>query len=901
MVEAKERSFKRIDNGHMNPNKEVKGYTIMKETLSSNKHVKVHFAESEEGKLTAKIISTVWYKENEDEMKNVLHLINKLSECKITPKIVRSPIKRTNNVYYFIKLCNCGSLEYQVQNQKRLTEDSIIAVIKGVVKMLKKLYNERYFYLYLDPSHILMHEGDNGKIAYRLIGMRYVREIGEETKASIPEIKYSAPEITKGNFKSYRSQIWSLGLIIYYMAVGFLPSEIDENYIKKRKRNEDIKFPSELELSSKLKDLIHACLKYKRKERIELKNILKHPFILKETSLDKSNDHSGVAEDRKLTQKEKNELIRVDLYRYIKILIEDTKKKYEENGWVYDEENTLRVTKRDTLDPYKPKQITPLAIGGFGHIYLCTNTKTNKLVVRKVIKADNVKVFELLIGEVEIMRTLKDSAFTIEFIESFVYENELNIILEYCNGGDLHDYALKFTDKNPIPLEDLNLIAWNIGCGLNDMHLLNMMHRDIKPKNILLIKDGEKGRLIDVKLCDYGLGKKAADRESLRSDNLVGTYTYFAPELYEILSKRRNRLQTNLAYNEKVDVWSYGILLYFLIFRKTPLDSLRPEDLMINEKEISYPEFPKELKSFVDLIKMCLVYDPDKRPAFSEVLKHPYFDTVYISEKGNAKKTYLNRKTISQNGNVYLAKKNDVKYAVKTIEIYHEDMKVANAVVGVLFKLRNSKNVVHLYDFFKYEKNLYLVMDYYSGGNLEKFILNREKDKKPLTPKEQVFIAYEILRGIREVHARNIIHRDINPTNVVLNLDPDTGNISQLALCDFGLAKVLLPMDTTITTLGTYQSPEQRLHKKYDSSSDMWSFGMLLYFIMFGVHIYDIVNPYSLYSQGKIDFDKKREKNVSKEVFEIMKKCIVVKPDLRPKAEALLREKVFETLHTKPQ
>ena len=175
-------------------------------------------------------------------------------------------------------------------------------------------------------------------------------------------------------------------------------------------------------------------------------------------------------------------------------------------------------------------------------------------------------------GEIEIMLTLKTSAFTIELIEYFLYKNNLNIILEFANGGDLHDYAKKFHEKKPIPLSEHNLIAWNIGCGLNEMHNLKMMHRDIKPNNILIIKnsDDDKGCLVDIKLCDYGLGKKVEAEKMIEGVTVLGTKHYAAPEIDEC--KEHTEQGKISHYDEKVDVWSYGILLYYMIFRFTPLE-----------------------------------------------------------------------------------------------------------------------------------------------------------------------------------------------------------------------------------------------------------------------------------------------------------------------------------------
>ena len=102
---------------------------------------------------------------------------------------------------------------------------------------------------------------------------------------------------------------------------------------------------------------------------------------------------------------------------------------------------------------------------------------------------------------------------TLELIEYFIFENNIYVIMEYCNGGDLFNHVLTFTKNNPgqcIPSTEINLIIANIATGLKDLHGLGIMHRDIKSRNILLIKD-ENGAVTDAKLCDFGLSSQAKE------------------------------------------------------------------------------------------------------------------------------------------------------------------------------------------------------------------------------------------------------------------------------------------------------------------------------------------------------------------------------------------------------
>jgi serine/threonine protein kinase len=152
-----------------------------------------------------------------------------------------------------------------------------------------------------------------------------------------------------------------------------------------------------------------------------------------------------------------------------------------------------------------------LSKGGFSEVYRCKHKGTNEVFILKKIKTDamaEAKIPLLLLGEIEIMITLRESPFSIELVDYFVYANDLYLVCEYCNGGDLDDYVRKYRikEQKTLSLEELKLIAWNIACGLRDMHKQNLIHRDVKPKNILLIKaKGNSAKnILDVKMCDFG-------------------------------------------------------------------------------------------------------------------------------------------------------------------------------------------------------------------------------------------------------------------------------------------------------------------------------------------------------------------------------------------------------------
>eukprot|EP00831_Metopus_contortus_P048765 TRINITY_DN3991_c0_g1_i1.p1 TRINITY_DN3991_c0_g1~~TRINITY_DN3991_c0_g1_i1.p1 ORF type:complete len:498 (-),score=100.11 TRINITY_DN3991_c0_g1_i1:45-1538(-) len=450
---------------------------------------------------------------------------------------------------------------------------------------------------------------------------------------------------------------------------------------------------------------------------------------------------------------------------------------------------------------------------------------------------------------------------------------------------------------------ELKLIAWNVGCGLRDMHAMNCMHRDIKPKNILIIKDKEKdGKLIDAKLCDYGLGKKVSETEQMLGSTILGTFDYFAPELYELMEKMMAGLGGDMKYDNKVDVWSYGILLYFCAYGKTPLEPPGSKIKVMKQHIISYPPISSIPDSFINVIKKCLEFDPKHRPSFTELLKDPFFSSVMLVERSNTKpytKKELLGESFDGKTKVYRCIKGKEQFAMKVMYCAGIDQKRFLAEIDTLYKLRNSNNVVLLQDYFLLKGELYLIMNFYSGGDLEKYVYEKEKKGQIISVDQQIKIAYEILQGLYDIHTHSIIHRDIHPKNILLETDSSRNTVLSLAISDFGFARILHDDEIGKTKIGSYRSPELALPEQsgvHDKSTDIWSYGMVLYFLMFGIHAENFLQnkTMEIYRKGIINYRADRP-NVSEDLLGIMKSCLKLKPGERPSAETLLKHKIFDT------
>lgn len=151
-----------------------------------------------------------------------------------------------------------------------------------------------------------------------------------------------------------------------------------------------------------------------------------------------------------------------------------------------------------------------------------------------------------------------------------------------------------------------NYIA-QIADALKYCHSKKVIHRDIKPENLLL---GAKG---EIKIADFGWSVHAP---SSRRTTLCGTLDYLSPEMVH-----------GKTHNEKVDLWSLGVLCYEFIVGRPPFESKTCEETYkkISKAIFTFPEHVSELAR--DLIKRLLVEIPERRCDLNDVLCHPWITT----------------------------------------------------------------------------------------------------------------------------------------------------------------------------------------------------------------------------------------------------------------------------------
>lgn len=178
------------------------------------------------------------------------------------------------------------------------------------------------------------------------------------------------------------------------------------------------------------------------------------------------------------------------------------------------------------------------------------------------------------------------------------------ILTEFLPGGSLRSY-LHSIEHHPIPLEKTISIALDVARGLEYIHSQGIVHRDIKPENILFDEN------FVVKIADFGIACEETLCDLLVED--AGTYRWMAPEMIK-----------GTAYNRKVDVYSFGLLLWEMVTGRIPYENLNPMQVaytVLHNK--TKPTMPADcpMAALAPLIEECCAYQPDKRPDFWQIVK----------------------------------------------------------------------------------------------------------------------------------------------------------------------------------------------------------------------------------------------------------------------------------------
>ncbi|KAL5759451.1 hypothetical protein ACOSP7_017976 [Xanthoceras sorbifolium] len=248
--------------------------------------------------------------------------------------------------------------------------------------------------------------------------------------------------------------------------------------------------------------------------------------------------------------------------------------------------------------------------GSFGEI-LKAYWRGTPVAIKRILPSlsDDRLVIQDFRHEVNLLVKLRHPNI-VQFLGAVTEKKPLMLITEYLRGGDLHKYL---KEKGALSPSTAVNFALDIARGMAYLHNEPnvIIHRDLKPRNVLLVNSSAD----HLKVGDFGLSKLIKVQNShdvYKMTGETGSYRYMAPEVF----KHRK-------YDKKVDVFSFGMILYEMLEGEPPLANYEPYEAAKYVAEGHRPTFRAKgyIPDLRDLTEKCWAADMNQRPSFLDILK----------------------------------------------------------------------------------------------------------------------------------------------------------------------------------------------------------------------------------------------------------------------------------------
>lgn len=465
--------------------------------------------------------------------------------------------------------------------------------------------------------------------------------------------------------------------------------------------------------------------------------------------------------------------------------------------------------------------------GGMGQVYKAEDTKLGRIVALKVLSASSAedkKAKRRLLLEARSASALNHpNIVTIHSIEE-TPEGDF-IVMEYVEGETLKSVI----ERSPLEVARLLELGAQVADALFAAHSAGLIHRDIKPGNILITPRGQ------AKVLDFGLAKLVQkDDEKLSGEMtlskltqagvIVGTIAYMSPE-----QTRGEELDF------RADIFSLGCVLYQAATGKLPFTG--PSVLSVFHEIATVeppapsavsPSLPQGLDA---VIRRALAKEPSRRYGSAAELAEALRSLRFANR-------YQIHREIGRGGMgvVYMARDplldRDVAIKVITPDLLSREAEERFKREARVVAKMDHPAIVSVYDIGDHEGSLFFVMPFIQGTNLRSLLQD-----EALSLGDVVDIGIQVADALEYSHAQDVVHRDIKPENILVARRDSAADI-RVRVTDFGLAMATAENRLTKTgsVVGTisYLSPEQLSAKTIDARSDIYSLGIVLYECLVG-------------------------------------------------------------------
>ncbi|KAG0855229.1 hypothetical protein G6F46_004598 [Rhizopus delemar] len=295
-------------------------------------------------------------------------------------------------------------------------------------------------------------------------------------------------------------------------------------------------------------------------------------------------------------------------------LSDTTGEETDTSNWRQDIARLVQHHDDDNNSDLKPNDVEPiqrLGEGAAGTVWKILYKPLNKIMAKKTMTVDpDPQLQRQILRELSFLKTC-ESPYIVAFYGAFLEETTVSICMEYCEGGSLEDIYKKANQLQGVIGETiLANVAEAVCRGLIYLHSQHVIHRDVKPSNILMTRQGK------IKLCDLGVSGELIN--SL-AQTFTGTQYYMAPE----------RIQ-GASYTVRSDIWSLGLTIIEVAQNRPALPPPDQPNLTIFELldfiiHQPMPTVGKERSAECqDFVTTCLIKEPQSRPTPEEMLEHDF-------------------------------------------------------------------------------------------------------------------------------------------------------------------------------------------------------------------------------------------------------------------------------------
>ena len=250
------------------------------------------------------------------------------------------------------------------------------------------------------------------------------------------------------------------------------------------------------------------------------------------------------------------------------------------------------------------RELQCIGRGSQGTVHTVRHLAEGKLYVLKRMHILEPEARRAALSEAETLHRLQHTAI-VGYRDSFLHNEELCIVMEYCEGGDL---AARLATCQDRPFTEDQLLQWlvQLALALHHVHDKDVLHRDIKTHNVFITHKGH------LKLGDFGIAKLQLSYEDL-SATYIGTPYYMSPEQFR-----------GEPYGQKADVWALGCVFYEMCTRRRAFDAPNLAALSMQVMKGEHgPLPPQHSTALHDILRSLLHPNASQRPSVAQLLSLP--------------------------------------------------------------------------------------------------------------------------------------------------------------------------------------------------------------------------------------------------------------------------------------